>query len=168
MTVINRSVIFILVFSAKESLDGPFYLHPKVKYSDEAGSVWYLNVPVGHNTLAKTVKRLCTEACIKGNRTNHSLRVTTAKRGVELGIPDKMLMERTGHRSVSSLHMYQRASEEQKELVSTVLENCEKMGDEPKPKRLCISKEEEAPISSARVSNVIFSNCSLHIDKFYT
>lgn len=53
MTVINRSVIFILVFSAKESPDGPFYLRPKVKYSDEAGSVWYLNVPVGHNTISK-------------------------------------------------------------------------------------------------------------------
>ena len=64
--------------------------------------------------------------------------------------------------------MYQQSSEGQKELVSTVLENCEKMSDEPKPKRLCVSKvEEEAPVSSTRGSTVMFSHCTLHIEKFY-
>ena len=33
---------------------------------------------LGHNTLSKTVGRLCREAGITGYKTNHSLRVTTA------------------------------------------------------------------------------------------
>ena len=38
-------------------------------------------------------------------------------RGLELGIPEKLLMERTGHRSVASLHKYQRPSEEENTMV---------------------------------------------------
>ena len=50
-----------------------------------------------------TVKRICKEAGITGNKTDHSLRATMATRGLKLGIPDKILMERTGHRSVAPL-----------------------------------------------------------------
>ncbi|CAH3152374.1 unnamed protein product, partial [Porites evermanni] len=39
---------------------------------------------------------------------NHSLRATTATRGLEKGISDKLIMERTGHRDIRSLQRYQR------------------------------------------------------------
>ena len=101
----------------------PFYRRPKDKYVSDVGATWYLKVPVGHNTLGSTVKRICKEAGITGNKTNHSLRATTATRGLELGISDKILMERTGHRSVASLHRYQRPSEQQREMVTDALDN---------------------------------------------
>ena len=40
--------------------------------------------------------------------TNHSLRATTATRALKKGIPDKFVMQRTGHRDVRSLQKYQR------------------------------------------------------------
>jgi integrase len=48
------------------------------------------------------VKHLCEKAGIEGHYTNHSLRVTTATRGLEKGIAEKYVMERTGHRDVRS------------------------------------------------------------------
>ena len=72
-----------------------------------------MNVRVGHSTLGSTVKELCKKADIEGNRTKRSRRATTAMRGIEKGIPDKLPMERTVHRLVSSLHMYQRPTEYQ-------------------------------------------------------
>ena len=37
-------------------------------------------------------------------------------------MPEKLIMERTGHRTVKSLHTYQRVSDAQKEIVSDVLQ----------------------------------------------
>lgn len=71
-------------------------------------AVWFGNSPVGHNLLGETVKRLCKNAEIEGQFTNHSLRATTATRALKKGIPDKFVMERTGHRDIRSLQKYQR------------------------------------------------------------
>ena len=56
--------------------------------------VWYTSNPVGHNKLGETVWRLCKEAGIQGRFTNHSLRATTATRGLQKGIVDKFVMAR--------------------------------------------------------------------------
>ena len=80
------------------SVNGPFYLRPEGKCSDDGGATWYLNVSVGHNTLGNTVKRLGRDTGMTGNKTNHCLRVTTATQGLDVGVPEKMLLERTGHR----------------------------------------------------------------------
>ena len=36
-------------------------------------TIWYKKIPVGHNTLSKTVSRLCKAGGILGYKTNHSL-----------------------------------------------------------------------------------------------
>jgi hypothetical protein len=64
------------------------------------------SVTVGHNTLGNTVKKLCKDANIEGNFTN--LRATTPTHGSEKGIPEKFVMQSTGHRDVKSLQKYQR------------------------------------------------------------
>ena len=64
--------------------------------------------PVGKRTLGLTVEKLRKTAGIEGHYTNHSLRATTATRGLAKGIPEKFVMERTGHRDVKSLQKYQR------------------------------------------------------------
>ena len=53
--------------------------------------------------LGETVKRLCKDAGIEGQFTNDSLRTTTATGGLQKGIPDKFVMERTEPRDVRSL-----------------------------------------------------------------
>ena len=65
---------------------------------------------MGHNKLGQVVRRVCEKAGIKGNFTYHSLRATTETRGLSKGIPDKFVMQRTGHRDARSLQTYQRPS----------------------------------------------------------
>ena len=71
-------------------------------------AVCYGNSAVGRNILEETMKRPCKVAGIEGQFTNHSLRATTATRALKKGIPDKFVMQRTGHRDVGSLQKYQR------------------------------------------------------------
>ena len=52
---------------------------------------------------------------------NHSLRATTCSLGLSMGVPDKLITERTGHKSLNSLHTYQRVSAKERESVSDVL-----------------------------------------------
>ena len=82
--------------------------------------------------------------------------------GLEKGVPEKLIMERTGHRTVKSLHTYQRVSDAQKETVSDVLQGsatdfsgASVESDEPPTKKIC----ECAPKENTGQFN--FSNCSV-------
>ena len=83
---------------------------------------WFTSNPVGHNVLGQTVRNPCKKAGVNGNFTNHSLRATTVTRGLEKGVPDKLIMARTGHRDRRSLLTYQRSDVLTKQAVSKSFE----------------------------------------------
>ena len=58
---------------------------------------------------------------VKGHKTNHSLRATTATRLFHAGIDEQLIMERTGHHSVDGVRSYKRTSQQQVEVLSDVL-----------------------------------------------
>ena len=103
--------------------DDIIYLTP---IKNPKANVWYTSVPVGHNALSPTLRRLCIEAGIQGYITNHSLRVTAATRLFHKGVDEQLIMARTGHRSTDGIRAYKRISEEQQKALSDVLNNPEK------------------------------------------
>ena len=96
-----------------------FYLTPLRKLKSD---IWYSKMPVGHNTLATTVGRICKKAGILGFKTNHSLRVTSATWLFQCGVDEQLIMSNTGHRSIDGVRSYKRISEEQKKSISTQLQ----------------------------------------------
>ena len=64
---------------------------------------------------------MCKAADIKGHETNHSLRATGATELYTAGVAEKIIKERTGHRSLECLRMYERTSTKQHKAVSRVL-----------------------------------------------
>ena len=50
--------------------------------------VWFTSTPVGHDKLGNVVSKMCKDADLQGQFSNHSLRATTATRGLEKGISD--------------------------------------------------------------------------------
>ena len=86
----------------------------------ESDSPWYDSIPVGKNTLAAMVKKMCKDAGIE-ERGNHSLRATGASAMFQAGIPEHVIQKTTGHRSLKSLRCYERVSTDQHEQVSKVL-----------------------------------------------
>ena len=98
------------------------YLQPLTKPKD---GCWYSNQPYGHNRLAGTVARLCTNAGIPGYKTNHSLRATNATWLFDSDVDEQLIMERTGHLSCEGVRSYKRTSEAQCEKLSDIL-NCSK------------------------------------------
>lgn len=54
---------------------------------------------------------------------NHSLRATGISRLYNGGVPEKLIMERSGHLSISGVRSYERTSELQKKEVSQLMSN---------------------------------------------
>ena len=63
---------------------------------------------------------MCSLAGIDGKITIHSLRATAATM-CEMGVPEKVIQQRTGHRSLDSLRVYERTSTQQQQAASNIL-----------------------------------------------
>ena len=79
-----------------------FYCKPLSGVPTDPTNPWYLSVPVGRNLLGKMVQDMCSDAGIEGKKTNHSLRVSGASTLFEAGVPERVIQQRTGHRSLLS------------------------------------------------------------------
>ena len=64
---------------------------------------------------------MCEEAGVKGNKTNHSLRVAGTSAMFDAGVPERIIQGRTGHKSIEALRIYERVTEEQEAKVSKIL-----------------------------------------------
>ena len=90
-------------------------------FEKPTGAIWYCNVHIGHNTLSKTVSRVCKSADINGFKTNHSLRVTAATRLFQSGRDKQLIMDCIGHHSMDGIRAYKQVTEEQEKEVSSIL-----------------------------------------------
>ncbi len=67
------------------------------------------------------MKNIRKDAGIAGKKTNHSLRATVASKLFAAGVPERIIQESTGHRSIEALCLYEHPTEKQHQAVSTVL-----------------------------------------------
>ena len=89
------------------------------KASNYKAKFGFEKVPVGINTLNKVLPDLCEGAGVK-RKTAHCLRVTCVSSLFYAGVEQKLIRERTGHRS-NALLKYEKPSEENKGKVSYLL-----------------------------------------------
>ena len=100
-----------------------FYLIPLPKKPIEPGKPWYTNTPVGRNRLNSLMKEMCKEAEFDTTFTNHSLRVYGATKMFQAKVPEKLIQQQMGHRSLKALRCYERTSLPQLVDVSNVMGN---------------------------------------------
>ena len=97
-----------------------FYWKAKDNVPLDPDAPWFIAVPIGRNQLGGMVKKMFAQVGIEG-KTNHSLRATGATRLFESNVPEKLIQDRTGHRSTDALRMYERSSTAQEKAVSKIL-----------------------------------------------
>ena len=104
-----------------KSHDGEsFYLRPRAVKPKNPDDPWFICMPIGRNTLDTLVAKMFATVGIEG-KTNHSLRVTGASRLFTSKVPEKIVQQRTGHRSLEALRKYERTSKDQEVAVSSIL-----------------------------------------------
>ena len=100
-----------------------FYLQPA---RSPTSNTWFSNRPLGHTLLGNTISRICKSVGIGGYKTNHSLRATSTSRLYQSGVDEQLVMERTGHRSIEGVRSYKRTSDQQREVLSDILNQGQK------------------------------------------
>ena len=103
-----------------------FYLTPLPKVPTDTTRPWFKTIPVGKNRLNTMLKEMCAEAGITANYTNHSLRAYGTTTMFQAGVSEKLIKQRTGHKSLESLRQYECTSESQLLDVSNVV-SCDKI-----------------------------------------
>ena len=113
--------LYISKLPSKAVENDIFYARPLESAPIDPSAPWFAATPVGKHTLNDKVKKMCLAAGVQGNKTNHSLRATGATQMYESGVPEKIIQERTGHRSLEGLRSYERSNAQQHQAVSTIL-----------------------------------------------
>ena len=108
-----------------------FYCKPRrIKGQIKEGEPWFERTVVGHNKLSGMVKEMLRAAGIDdSNKSNQSLRATGISRMYSSGVPEKLIMERSGHISSEGVRMYERSTAKQHQIVSDVLSGCSGYSD---------------------------------------
>ena len=130
--------------------DGAFYRKPLdgMKFSKQV---------IGIHTISNYLPKAMKSCGFEGYYTGHSGKVTCATTLFNSSIPEKLIKERTGHRS-DAVRLYERTSDEQLKRVSTILN----------PPAAKVSKLEEKhetnnnEIERNVVKNIVFKNCTFN------
>ena len=94
-----------------------FYLRPLDKVPSSDDKPWYCKSRVGVNKLKTIITEISVEAGLQVHYTNHSLRATAVTRMYNTGVPENLIAEKSGHRSLKALRAYKRTSEDQEKLA---------------------------------------------------
>ena len=89
-----------------------FWQRPRDSFFEEQ-PIWYCNVPVGQKTLSSFMTNIC-KALNLPKYTNHSIRATGATLLSRSKFNNAQIMAVTGHKSCSSLAVYQRINDDEK------------------------------------------------------
>ena len=97
------------------------YLRPSSRVPHNPIAPWFQSVPIGRNQLGKMVPNMYVSAGIAGHKTNHSLRASAVTDLFQANVLEKLIQERTGHKTVQALRVYQHTTDDQQKAVSEVL-----------------------------------------------
>ncbi|CAC5413764.1 unnamed protein product [Mytilus coruscus] len=99
--------------------DSKFYIGINNKDSIDE---WFINQPMGKNTLSKIIKSMTGEAGIKGCKVNHSVRKTGITTLSHAGVQNTLVQQHSGQKSLSSINNYSNASfQQQKRYVESAM-----------------------------------------------
>jgi len=82
------------------------YWKPKSDISKNPSEPWYVCQPVGKHKLNGMVAQMCEGAHLHERKTNHSLRLSGTMSLYKGGVPEREILQRTGHRSLEALRKY--------------------------------------------------------------
>ena len=114
------------------------------------------SIPVGKNKLAELMKTMAARAGLQKPLTNHSLRAYGVTKMFQAKVPEKLIMERSGHRSTDGVCQYERTAEGQVVDVCKALSKRETTASSVVPPQ---RTNTTAPV----FSGCTFNNCTFQV-----
>jgi len=150
--------------------NGSFYRRPI-----PGNTIRFSNQNIGINKLKTFMKSICEKGGL-GQLSNHSGKRTCATQLYRADVEEQEIMQRTGHRSTTTIRKYKRSNDEISAKVSCVLDPPQPNVSDIPNKKVCTSQENvltecfkdqsEKNISTERNANQGhgkgFNNCEIH------
>ena len=142
-----------------------FYMRPLETIPCDDSKPWYTNQRVGVNSLKAILPMLSSESDCGVKYTNHSLRATSTTRMFSKGVPEKLIAEKTGHRSLKALRFYERTNPEMERALNEVIADPTKefsVGEKPTTETAdkCVKK---GASSTGHSFSGNLTNCTINI-----
>ena len=84
-----------------------FYMRPLPIAPVDDMKPWYTRQRIGVNTIKQFLPKICGSTARDVKYTNHSLRATAITRTFNGNIPEKVIAEKSGHKSMKALRCYE-------------------------------------------------------------
>ena len=124
-----------------------FYLWPLDKVLN-GNRPWYCKSRVGVNKLKTFTPDIAAESGLGVHYTNHSLKATAVTRMYNTGVPEKLIAEKSGHKSLKALRVYERTSEFQQKSAGQCIQSGTSFDPIPLPE----DRESSNPVPPKHVS----------------
>ena len=98
----------------------PYFYNRPLEMIPDNSVTWYTK-RVGVNTIKSIVPSVSKESQCTTKYTNHSLRATATTRMFCEKVPEKLIVETTGHRSVKSLRCYERTQPAMHQAIGNII-----------------------------------------------
>jgi hypothetical protein len=154
-----------------------FYLcaNPKFGKSCPSGNRWFLDIPIGKNSLGSIAKRMSEQANFSARHTNHSGRKTSITNLLDAGCPPTEVAQLSGHKNLMSLNSYHSVSINKQQSMSTIIHkhgaasskessvasNDIEMDDQSDEELMVASREIEEALKSINNYEEIYKNSSV-------
>ena len=123
-----------------------FYMRPCKSFPVNPSQPAYCRQRVGINQLKKFVQTITCEAGVSGY-TNHSLRATAMTRMFNQGVPEKVIADKSGHRSLDGLRAYEHPSHNLEKAAGEVIADPTRSFEDIKQeKQLAVEDVKQKPI----------------------
>lgn len=107
------------------------------------------------------MSKLCHDSGIGSAHTNHSLRATSITRMYNENIPEKMIAEKSGHKSIKGLRCYERTSVEQQQAAGRAISGISK--EESVDNGMVKTSTKAADNQLQAFSGGTLNNCTINI-----
>ncbi|XP_062574710.1 uncharacterized protein LOC134236557 [Saccostrea cucullata] len=140
---------------AMKKPESPFY----IGISRNPEKAWFINQPMGKNTIGNIVKVMCEAGGIQGRKVNHSARKTAITSLVHAGVPPTLIQQLFGHKNVNSINNYSTASSDQQRHMSSILTNYSSLSENVYPEQQATESSIPSPDCSSLPLAPIMSIC---------
>ena len=134
-----------------------FYMRPLPKVPTDTSKPWCTKQRVGINTIKDIVPKICAGCELENTYTNHSLRATATTRIFTGNIPEKVIADKSSHRSIKGLRFYEKTSALQEIVAGEVVSGRDTTVIKEEPDHVSENKKSEVPgeVVSGRDTTVI-------------
>ena len=121
---------------------------------------WYTRQRVGVNIIKQLLPKICGSTEKDTKYTNHSLRATTITRMVNGSIPERVIAENSGHKSIKSLRCYEKTSFKQEQVAGQLIIGTDVPKEEP---TMTKKKQEPAKPNPVHEFSGTLNICTINI-----